>query len=65
MTGSIRQYTTIFVSVSLIIIFQSCARQDTTIYSYICKCLNDKNIPEIFGYPAGYDNIIQYLQVSH
>ena len=51
MTGRIRQYTTIFVSVSLIILFQSYLddRQDTTIYYNICKCLIDNNVPELFG----------------
>ena len=50
MTGRIGQYTTIFVSVSLIIMFQSYLddQQDTTIYYNICKCLIGKNFPELF-----------------
>ena len=51
MTGRIGQYTTIFVSVSLIILFQSYLddRQDRTIYYNICKLFIDNIVPELFG----------------
>ena len=55
MPGRILQYTTIFVSVSLIILFQSYLDdwQDTRIYYNICKRFIDNIVPELFGCPAG------------